>query len=106
MGYAVKVDSERVAAQGAELIRISGEVDQVAEAVGRILLAMAGAGGGGAVSLAAQGAASRWSATLARVAAQGSCLGQATQLAAQQYAEVERLHTGIWAVGGGTRWGP
>lgn len=96
MGYLVQVDGARVATHGAELVRVGGELDELAAALSRVLGAVAGAGGGGDLSEAASAAATRWSAGLHAVAEQGSALGRATQEAAARYAEVEALQVAVW----------
>lgn len=96
MGCVVQVDGARVATHGAELVRVGGELDELAAALSRVLGAVAGAGGGGDLSEAASAAATRWSAGLHAVAEQGSALGRATQEAAARYAEVEALQAAVW----------
>lgn len=106
MGYAVRVDGDRVAAAAAELSDIVEDLTRAADLTATVLQGVASSTGGAALAAAARAAAADSRRGLHDLAGLGEALARATREAAEDYRAVERLNTGVWVVGGGTRWAP
>lgn len=106
MGYAVRVDGDRVAAAAADLAEVGEDLTRAGEAMARVLQEVASASGGAALAGAATTAARQWHGGMVRIAEHGAQLARATAQAAESYRAVESLNTSVWGVGGGTRWAP
>lgn len=106
MGYAVRVDGERVADAAAELAQVGEELTRAGEAMARVLTGVAAATGGAALAGAASLASRQWHGGMAGLAEHGAALARATARAAEDYRAVESINTSVWGVGGGTRWAP
>ena len=106
MGYAVRVDGDRVAAAAAELSDVVEDLSRAGEATAVVLAGVAASTGGDALAAAARAAAADCRRGLDELAGLGAALAQATLEAAGEYLAVERLNARVWAVGGGTRWAP
>lgn len=106
MGYAVRVDGDRVVRAAAELAEVGEQLTLAGEALARVLQDVAAASGGAALAGAASLAAHQWHVGIDRIARRGEELARATAQAAEEYLAVESLNTSVWGVGGGTRWAP
>lgn len=106
MGYAVRVDGDRVARAAGQLAEVGEDLSRAGEVMARVLQDVAAATGGAALAGAAGAAARQWHAGMERIAEHGAQLARATAQAAESYRAVESLNTGVWGVGGGTRWAP
>lgn len=106
MGYAVRVEGDRLAEAAAQLEEVGGDLAVAGEAMARVLHDVAAASGGAALAGAATSAARQWHAGLTGIAEHGAALARATAHAAQSYRAVESLNTSVWGTGGGSRWAP
>lgn len=106
MGYAVRVDGDRVAEAAAQLAGVGEDLTLAGEAMARVLQDVAAASGGAALAGAASMAARQWHAGMAELAEHGAALARASARAAESYRAVESLNTSVWGVGGGARWAP
>lgn len=103
MGYAVRVDGDRVAAAAAQLSRVGEDLERAGEALARALRMAAGASGAGVLAQAADAAAGEWRAGMGRIAEHGRELGRQTGRAAEAYRAVESATTGVWGPRQGVR---
>lgn len=91
MGYAVRVDADRVAAAATQLSVLHDELERAGGALAQALRTAADAAGQGALAATAQAAAGQWQGGMARVALHGRDLARATLEAAELYRTAELL---------------
>lgn len=93
MGYAVRVDTDRVAAAAAELAAVHDDLERAGGALAQALRAAAGAAGNGVLAATAEAAAGQWQGGMVHVALHGRDLARATLEAAELYRTAELLAT-------------
>ena len=91
MGYAVRVDADRLAAAAAVLAAVHDDLERAGGVLAQALRAAAGAAGRGALATTAEAAAGQWQGGMARVARHGRELARATLETAQLYRDAELL---------------
>lgn len=96
MGYAVRVDTDRVAAAAAELGALHDDLERAGAALSRALRTVAGAAGHGVLAVSAEAAARQWQGGMVRVAGHGRDLARATLEAAELYRAAELLAAGAF----------
>lgn len=93
MGYAMRVDADRVAAAAAELAALHEDLERAGGALAQALRTAAGAAGTGVLAATAEAAAGQWQGGVVSVAVHGRDLAQATLAAAELYRRAELLTT-------------
>lgn len=93
MGYAMRVDADRVAAAAAQLGVLHDELEGAGGALAQALRTAAAAAGQGTLAATAEAAAGQWQGGMARVALHGRDLARATWEAAELYRAAELLMT-------------
>ncbi|WP_131105174.1 hypothetical protein [Ornithinimicrobium sufpigmenti] len=103
MGYAVRVDADRVAAAATQLSALHDDLERAGGALAQALRAAADAAGRGTLAVTAEAAARQWQGGMVRVALHGRDLARATLEAAELYRTAELLTARAFRlpVGGG-----
>ncbi|QFG68946.1 hypothetical protein [Ornithinimicrobium pratense] len=91
MGYAVRVDADRVSAAATQLTALHDDLERAGGALAQALRAAAGAAGRGTLAATAEAVAGQWQGGMAEVALHGRDLARATMEAAELYRTAELL---------------